>query len=228
MLQIFALHMKERLSRTAFHRLLTESSIERQTKVQRFLKYEDAARSLVGDRLAREVIANRIGQSVNDIRFEVDPYGKPHLVDRKELICFNVSHSGDWIVCAIDVLPVGIDLERIKPIDIQIALPYFSKQERAELMSNPLEQRLAHFYELWTMKESFIKADGRGLSIPLHSFTVRKNGSSSQLIMEDKLSDFQLKQYVIDAAYKLAVCSKRGYFPKQVMMVELNSMLQIG
>jgi 4'-phosphopantetheinyl transferase len=225
MLQIFAVQMKERMSRAAFNRLLSESSIERQTKVQRFLKYEDAARSLIGDRLAREVIAMHNGLSIFDIHFEVDRYGKPHVMNLKEPIYFNVSHSGEWIVCAIDVLPVGIDVEKIKPIDLQITLPYFSGQERGQLMSIPLEQRLAYFFELWTMKESYIKAEGKGLSIPLNSFTIKKSGSSSELIMDDRLSDYHLKQYDIAAAYKLAVCSKRDVFPKHVMLVELSSML---
>lgn len=145
MLQIFAVQMKESVDRATYDRLLNESSIERQRKAQRFVRYEDAARSLIGERLTREVIAQHTGLSAYDLRFAENEYGKPHVVGLRDSLYFNVSHSEDWIVCAIDIQPVGIDVERIKPIDLQIAHQFFSEQECTQLMSMPLEQRLPFF-----------------------------------------------------------------------------------
>jgi 4'-phosphopantetheinyl transferase len=224
MLQIFAVPMKERMGKAAFNRLLNESSLERQAKVRRFVKCEDAARSLIGERLARVAIAKHTGMSVFDIRFEDNKYGKPHVRDMREEIYFNVSHSEEWIVCAIDGWPVGIDVEQIKPIDLHIAHQFFSEQECVQLMSLPSEERLSYFFELWTMKESYIKADGRGLSIPLNSFTIQKNGTASALITAEKASDYYLKQYDIDPAYKLAVCRMRDEFPESITIVEPSSL----
>ncbi|WP_169082372.1 4'-phosphopantetheinyl transferase family protein [Paenibacillus sp. PL91] len=225
MLQIFAVPMKERMSKAAFNRLMDESSLERQAKARRFIKCEDAARSLIGERLAREVIARHTGMSVFDIRFEANKYGKPHVRDTREAIYFNLSHSAEWIVCAIDHWPVGIDVEQINPIDLQIANQFFSERECAQLMSLPSEQRLSYFFELWTMKESYIKADGRGLSIPLNSFTIQKNGATSAHITEERLSGYYFKLYDIDPAYKLAVCRMRAEFPESITIVELSSLL---
>nr|WP_084787523.1 hypothetical protein [Anaerobacillus alkalidiazotrophicus] len=42
---------------------------------------------------------------------------------------FNVSHSGNWVVCATDNQPIGIDIEEIKPIDFQIVYSFFSETE---------------------------------------------------------------------------------------------------
>lgn len=212
--------MKEKMSPAVFNRLLNESSLERQKKAQRFVKYEDAARSLIGERLAREAIARHTGMSVFDIRFAENKYGKPHVIGWRESLYFNVSHSGEWIVCAIDIRPVGIDVERIIPIDLQIAHQFFSKQECVQLMSMPAEQRLPYFFEIWTMKESYIKADGRGLSIPLNSFSINMSRSSAELFIENGRSACYFKQYDIDVSYKLAVCSVRAVFPERIITME--------
>ena len=68
--------------------------------------------------------------------------------------------------------PIGVDIEFIKRSnDIQkISKHYFSDVEVCNLNQLPPDQRINRFYDLWTLKESYIKAWGLGLSIPLADF----------------------------------------------------------
>jgi phosphopantetheinyl transferase len=87
---------------------------------------------------------------------------------------FNISHSGGHVVCAVCDEPVGIDVEVVKPIDMNIANRFFSEDERERIFSGPEDERgrLGLFYDVWTRKESFIKMTGEGLSRPLKAFSV--------------------------------------------------------
>ncbi|MDY0393210.1 4'-phosphopantetheinyl transferase superfamily protein [Virgibacillus halophilus] len=86
-------------------------------------------------------------------------------------------------------------------------------------------------FEIWTLKESYLKAVGKGLAIPLHSFRV-KNMDNNQIEIVDmeknEKVDFICKQYTIAADYKLAVCAKRAKkndfaeYPAEICFDELR------
>ncbi|CAA7197570.1 4'-phosphopantetheinyl transferase family protein [Chryseobacterium potabilaquae] len=87
---------------------------------------------------------------------------------------FNISHSGRQVACAINNdFNIGMDLEKIEPISYTEFYEYFtaSEQEYITHSTSPIST----FYKLWTKKEAFIKADGRGLEIPLNSFNTLEN-----------------------------------------------------
>lgn len=93
--------------------------------------------------------------------------GKPFL---KEFpgIQFNLSHSGPYGVCAISGAPVGVDVELVRPLRRDVAKRFFTSTEQGWLERHPPEE----FFRLWTRKESFSKALGKGLTLPMGSFSV--------------------------------------------------------
>ncbi|MCX8130570.1 MAG: 4'-phosphopantetheinyl transferase superfamily protein [Clostridia bacterium] len=101
-----------------------------------------------------------------DLVFDSNDYGKPVLLAPSE-IHFNISHSGSWVVCAIDENPVGIDVEVMKPIDFKIAERFFSRDEYETLMNQPDEMRLKYFYMIWTLKQSCFKEKEKVFGIAL-------------------------------------------------------------
>jgi 4'-phosphopantetheinyl transferase len=113
--------------------------------------------------IASEVSTNKFGKPV------VNGYTDLH---------FNVSHSGEWVVGAICDVPVGVDVEEIKPVDLAMMYDCFDEQEIVDILErkNP-QDRLRYFYDIWTLKESYVKANGKGLAIPTKDFVIRKTGS---------------------------------------------------
>ena len=93
--------------------------------------------------------------------------GKPYL---KEFpgVQFNLSHSGPYGVCAISSAPVGVDVELVRPLRQDVAKRFFTETEQGWLTQRPPKE----FFYLWTRKESFSKALGKGLTLPMHSFSV--------------------------------------------------------
>ena len=97
--------------------------------------------------------------------------GKPYLAKEPD-IHFNLSHSGEWAVCAISSSPVGVDIQHCDEGRRDVASRFFHREEIRYLDSLPQFRRDEGFYRLWTLKESFVKATGRGLDLPLRSFWV--------------------------------------------------------
>ncbi|MDG3044571.1 hypothetical protein OE903_14005 [Bacillus sp. B6(2022)] len=84
----------------------------------------DARRTLLGEVLIRHIIHEMYALPMEQIIFETEGNGKP-VVRQIPSFHFNLSHSGDWVVGAVDDAPVGIDIEEIKPIDLAIAERFF-------------------------------------------------------------------------------------------------------
>jgi 4'-phosphopantetheinyl transferase len=107
-------------------------------------------------------------------RFETEPNGKPRIANAqlaKWRGAFNLTHIRGLVACAITSgAAVGIDVEcfdrRVK--QREVARRWFSREEVAQLDRLAPREQSIRFYELWTLKEAFIKAIGRGLSQPLN------------------------------------------------------------
>ena len=94
-------------------------STDKQQRVDRFRFVDDKKRTVAGEMLARKAIAEWCIVAPESIVFSIREHGKPYAVDLD--VEFNISHSGDMVVCAVDDKPVGIDIEKIRPIDLTVA-----------------------------------------------------------------------------------------------------------
>ncbi|WKZ47160.1 MAG: 4'-phosphopantetheinyl transferase superfamily protein [Anaerolineales bacterium] len=143
---------------------------------QRAVKFhfdKDRHRYIVSHASLRGILARYLQRAPEGLPFSVNEYGKPFLTDHE--LEFNLSHSGDYALIAVTRgRNVGVDVEQIRAeVEIEeLARRNFSPREVSELMALPPEQRLSGFYNCWTRKEAYIKAQGLGLSLPLDSFDV--------------------------------------------------------
>ena len=123
--------------------------------------------------LAHALLNHAVSLTHPDMTLPVSPvtdeYGKPHLyfgVHSSSEIHFSLSHSGDYSVCAVSSHNVGVDIEKIGDDKERIADRFFAEEEREYI------QDAAGFYRIWTLKESFMKAVGWGMKLPLDAFSV--------------------------------------------------------
>jgi len=126
-MKIYALNINQTISSPLFNRLLSFVSDERRKKINKFVREEDADRALAADILLREALIENFKIQNQDILFYYNAYGKPSLIHTPS-IYFNISHSGDWVVCAINDYEVGIDVEKTENIDFDIAKSFFLKK----------------------------------------------------------------------------------------------------
>lgn len=224
-MEISAVRLDKAPEAGRYRELLSYLPDGRRERIRRYHRADDALRALSGDILARRLVCGRLKIRNDELAIALDEYGKPFAAGR-ENIHFNVSHSGKWVVCCVDALPVGIDIELVKPVDIRIAERFFSRSEQEALLSKKAPEREAFFYELWTLKESYIKALGKGLSEPLDSFSVDIGRRRISVRALDGTEAWFFKRYCIDSAYKMAVCARSREFPPSVRVLDFNGLYE--
>ncbi len=145
---------------------------DEQDRAERFLMPHLHDRWVLAHAGLRSILGEVVGASPSALRFELGPHGKPSLPG-KGAPHFNLSHSHTealLAVCADRV--VGVDIERVRPdaATEAVAATVFSTRERKALAS--ADDPVTTFFRTWVAKEAYIKAHGRGLSMPLHQFDI--------------------------------------------------------
>lgn len=146
---------------------------EEKEKVDRYKFKKHQHDALITRAFARDTLEKYLPISAENICFSKGEHGKPDLLPSQALT-FNLSHTEELIICAISKnVELGIDCEHIDRNNdiLNIADRYFSPSEVEELFSLPEEKQRSRFFDYWTLKESYIKACGQGLAIPLDHFS---------------------------------------------------------
>lgn len=183
-------------------------------------------RSLLGEILARKRVSLRSGLSSSEIDIIKSEKGKPYLKNISNLF-FNISHSGNWVVVAISDKEIGIDVEKIKRINIRIAERFFSNSENEFLKGLKGAEKDKCFFDLWTLKESYLKLLGKGLTKSLSSFSILKHNDNFFLFEEDqKIQNVFFKQYPIQEGYKLSVGAFDNNFPETINIHTIDDLLK--
>lgn len=160
----------------------------------------------------REILARYTDYKPAQLEFDTVKSNKPVLKNQSAILHFNLTHSHDMALVAVsNFFEVGVDIERIRQLnDMEnIVNRNFSLEEQKALFALPAEERCRSFYEFWTRKEAVIKANGKGLSIGLHDFTVTlgKTGTwQSAEITGECRSEYLLSGFDLDRDYCAAVC----------------------
>lgn len=159
---------------------LTQSP-ESRARLTAFLSPEESARAArFGDELSRqyfiacrarvrEILGDHLGEHPARLVIMADANGKPFL-PKHYGVHFNISHTGAAAVLAIAGSPVGVDIEKVRPLQEDVAARFFHQGEIDALAQWSGDEYWAAFYRVWTKKESFLKALGQGLRLPLDAF----------------------------------------------------------
>lgn len=156
------------------------------------------------------------------VRVEKDELGKPYLPELPELFV-SFTHSGPYVACAFGEKPVGVDLEMWKNRrNLKRVVDKFHPLEREAYEGAPEDKKEEIFYTLWVQKESFVKALGCGLRLPLDSFgMIPGEGEVRQRLREET---YYYRSYLLEgeSGCSLAVCSEDKEIPKAAVWLELS------
>ena len=158
-----------------YHQLL---SLDEKQKLEKYIYPEDKHDALITRAFVRTLLSYYTkGDHYVDPtkwRFVRGEKGKPEIVNPPIPLRFNISHTKGLIACALTLsVDVGIDVEYIKRKTsyLKVADYKFAPSEVAELNKQPRDNQRSRFFDYWTLKESYIKALGGGLTIPLDRFS---------------------------------------------------------
>ncbi|MCE3228027.1 MAG: 4-phosphopantetheinyl transferase [Bacteroidetes bacterium] len=179
-------------------------------KAFRFRRWQDKQASLLGKYLLKCYINNQNHDPALIKEINYNPNGKPFI--NNVPFSFNISHSGKYVVCAIDTLgnDIGIDIEEIKKIDINDFKLAFSNDEINNINSS--ENSEAEFFRRWTIKETVLKTSGKGIT----SISDLNSDITENYILLDSVK-FYLKEISIDDYYS---CHCSSVFPIQDIQVQ--------
>ena len=167
-------------------------------RILKFRRWQDQHASLFGRLLLMKGLGHFGLGSLGISDLEYTKYGKPYL---KGNVNFNIAHSNEYALCAfVEKGEIGVDIEYIEQdINIRDFEMVFSDREMNEILEsdNPVET----FYFYWSLKESVIKADGRGLSAPVKEIILNENTA----MLEHKL--FHVRRINLDPRYKASIAS---------------------
>ncbi|MDD9303822.1 MAG: 4'-phosphopantetheinyl transferase superfamily protein [Desulfobacter sp.] len=153
-------------------------SREEREKVGRYRFEKDRHLSLVSRALVRYLLSAYTGRAPEYFSFFCNSFGKPAILkeqaDRLGLdIKFNLSHTPGAVVLGLGIThEIGVDVEQVdRSISLGVADRFFSKKEAEMVRQYSGSRRHQILFDIWTLKEAYIKARAKGLSIPLDSFS---------------------------------------------------------
>ena len=189
---------------------------ERKEKILLY-KLEQSRKQSLGAGLLLKWALKKHGAAVEQLSYGAN--GKPEA----EGVFFNLSHSGQWAVCAIGDGPVGCDVEEIASVREGIAERFFTENEVQYLAQFEGERRNEEFFRLWTLKESYMKMTGEGMSLGLDRFEFDMDGQPT-VKRDGAICDCHIKEYELPG-YKLAVCAASADFAETLQVVNTKEIL---
>jgi len=205
-------------------------SADEHARAQKFCFNHHRERFITTRGVIRSILS-RYCENINpeDWRFQFGAQGKPSIESPTptKLLHFNISHSKNRIVVAVSLhSSIGVDVESVsaKREFVKIAQRYFSAPEVEELLCLTPAHQLSRFYDLWTLKESYIKACGSGLIIPLRQFAFRFPLEETIMIrfdnnLNEKPDDWNFWQFEDGENYRLALALKHAAYQSDYRII---------
>jgi len=198
--------------------VLSSEELQRQ---QRFHFECDRHRYLVTRAMVRTVLSKYADVTPRHWRFKANSYGRPEIDNENpwaRRLSFNVAHTSRLVLLGIALdRSLGVDVEDMSAgrACVDLADRFLAPQEVQGLHALPPEQQVRRFFEYWTLKESYIKARGMGLSIPLDRFAFHFDDASRiRLEIDSSLRDCAARwtflQLQLPCGHMGAVCANGG------------------
>jgi len=183
-------------------------------RLERLKVAADRALFVASRALARALLSDIDGRPPQAWRFAAGPHGRPDIAgDNPLALSFNISHTpGMAAVAAICGAAVGVDVERLdrKARFDDLARRKFAAPELALLQAAPAAEKPRVFFSLWTLKEAYIKAVGRGLAEPLDGFAITLDPLAATFTNGEDTAAWNFRLLDPSPGHILAVAAKAG------------------
>ena len=207
-----------------FERFLGQVPEYRQKKAMSF-KFPKGKMQSLGVGLLLKRACRDAGFEGADNHIAYGENGKPYLLDFPE-VHFNLSHSGERVMCVISPFEVGCDVEIIKGDRGKLAERFFKPEESAWIKHfETLEAQSEAFYRLWTLKECYMKVTGRGLSLMPDMFALHMDEREDVSLYHDgKRPEYSFREIDLHDGYRYAYCIKNDCFiaPSEIKQVQFT------
>lgn len=181
---------------------LPKTQLER---IEKFKNHNAKKLSVAGGLLIKYALGK---EGIYNYDIRIGEHGKPYLAEGNTQ--FNISHSGERVMCAVSHDEVGCDVQEISHIDLKIADRFFSKDER-DLVYGAFD-KTDMFFRIWALRESFIKATGYGMSLCQDKFSLMIKNDIVTVAQNIADKKYCFKEFEIEKGYKYAVCSTDSDF----------------
>ncbi|MCL2413073.1 MAG: 4'-phosphopantetheinyl transferase superfamily protein, partial [Bacteroidales bacterium] len=192
----------------------------RQDEVLRYRFRDDRIRSLC----AYLLLCVGLGRIVE--KFSYNEQGKPSLVDEKLYI--NLSHAKSAAVVGFSESPIGVDVEFIRKIYPKIVCKRVFTDAEIEQIERAEHPTLT-FFKFWTLKESFVKCIGQGLSFPLKTVEFQlsndKINFKNRSLNEVEMPDFTFSTFTQNE-HQISICSTERHTIKNMTFEEFSTKLE--
>ena len=164
-------------SPSAVSRCLALLSSEERTRHDAFMFERDRHLFRTAHAMTRVVLGRVLSRPPESLAFSSGPWGRPELAGLGEPppLRFNLSHTPGLAALVVTrCIDCGIDVERHdRSVDpLRLSTMVMTPAERARLQALPPAAARSRFFEIWTLKEAYMKARGMGFSLPPQSFSI--------------------------------------------------------
>jgi 4'-phosphopantetheinyl transferase len=192
-----------------WEQLLSEDEIGRS---EHYRFEQERSRFIARRGILRQLLGHYTGMEPAEVAYHVNPFGKLSLPSHP--LQFNLSSCQNRVVFAFALeKEIGVDIEQVHsfPELESMSERWFSSGEQAGLFALGTEMRIEAFFHIWTQKESFLKAHGEGMFLPLQDFTVSVDPNETGSLLSinwraDDASRWKIVSHVPEAGWRVAIC----------------------
>lgn len=218
-MRIYGMKITEEIEEREFIELLNFVDDDKKHRIKRIRNRRDSEMCLMGDLLTRMVLEKDFNISRGDISFIRGEKGKPEIQNNSKGIHFNYSHSEEWLILAVGTCEVGIDIEKNRKIDLKIADRFFTEDECYYIKENQGTDSEIKFFRVWTLKESFFKWTGKGITESMKSVEFKLKGNEVT-VETHKINRPEVRLLDVEEGYTASICAER--ITKELEILRIN------
>lgn len=205
-----------------FGRLFDVMDRKRVEKVRALRNDKERLRSIYAGLLLRHAFLQEgYGDKLwRQIEISEGSYGKPYISNCKDFF-YSLSHSGEWVICAVDDVETGVDIQKVGELKMAVAKRFYASEEYDRLLHYDFDKnkQTAELYRMWTAKESCAKLTGRGIGAGISKYVT--DSAYTHIMNREENSQFYIKLYECISGYMICVCSERESFPQNIILTDI-------